>query len=323
MNLPRQHTVATPYIVGPVHFYSGKLGGDLVLFDCGPPTSRCRHFLKQNIELSRLRHVIVTHGHVDHWGQALWLAEQGVTVYLPYADHLRIVHNTRRKKELLALLDDAGLSFSLRQQFAKISKEDVMYSSFPPGYRIVEEDLPKHLGIKVHSCPGHSMSDLVFEGDDWLISGDTLLDGIFQSPLLDVDLERGGRFHNYQAWCRTFTKLLKLEGKTVCPGHRDRPKSIRKTLLEYVNTLLYRVHCFLPYQEENDFMKIIDQILAGRIKGLFHIYLKVSELIFIKDFLNNPEILQKSLIKGGLYEEIAEQFEKVIRGKTGKTSHPE
>lgn len=313
MNTPRQHTIATPYIVGPVHFYSATLGGDLVLFDCGPPTRECRNSLKQQLDLPKLRHVILTHGHVDHWGQALWLAEQGINVYIPFNDHLKICHHDRRQKEMLALLEEADFPPSLLRHFARMCREEMLYPSFPPGYKIVEQDLPPHLGLTVHPCPGHSTSDLVFEGDGWLISGDTLLAGIFQTPLLDVDLKKGGRFLNYNAWCASLVKLAKLEGRRICPGHRESPGGVRSTLLEYLQTLFYRVSRFLPHQGESNFLEVIKRALDGRIKGPFHIYLKASEIVFIKDFLNDPDRLRQSLIRSGLYLETAENFEEIVR----------
>ncbi len=311
MTLPQQYTIPTPYIVGPVHCYSAVLDGELVLFDCGPPTRECRQFLQKNIDLARVRHVIITHGHIDHWGQALWLAEQGITVYLPFADHLKISQHKRRQREVLALLDEAGFANDLMTQFDKICREDVLYSSFPPGYRIVEHDLPQNLGIAVHPCPGHSVSDLVFQGDDWIISGDTLLEGVFQSPLLDVDLEKGGRFQNYLRWCDTIVTLAGLEGNTICPGHRNTPQSVCQTLVEYIQTLLYRTGRFLPHRHESDFMRQIEYALVGRIKGPFHIYLKASEIIFIKDLLANPQPLRQALKTTGLYKQLGSKLEEI------------
>lgn len=313
MALPHQHTVATPYIVGPVHFYSVTLGGELVLFDCGPPTKECKDYLKQHLDLSQLCHVILTHGHVDHWGQALWLAEQGATIYIPYADHLKILHHRRHQQELLSLLKEMGFSPILLRYFTRLSKEDFLYSTFIPGYKIVEQDLPDELGIRFHACPGHSVSDMVYEGDGWLISGDTLLKGVFPSPLLDIDLVNGGRFQNYQAWCASLISLSALDGTSICPGHREKPESIRNTLFEYLQTLLYRVDCFLPYRKEADLMIMVERVLQGRIKGPLHIYMKASEIVFMQDFLKAPDCLRQALIKIGLYEEFAEPFEKVVR----------
>ena len=60
------------------------------------------------------------------------------------------------------------------------------FPPFPENYLVAEHDLPERLGIEVLACPGHSQSDLVYAGADWAVTGDTLLKGIFQSPLLDA-----------------------------------------------------------------------------------------------------------------------------------------
>ena len=59
--IPVQHTLETPYMVGPVHCYSAEIAGELVLFDTGPPTEEARQSLQRSLALKQLRHVIVTH----------------------------------------------------------------------------------------------------------------------------------------------------------------------------------------------------------------------------------------------------------------------
>lgn len=308
--IPQCHTIPTPYIVGPVHCYSTELDGELTLFDCGPPTAECRRFLTKNIDLSRLKNLILTHGHIEHWGQALWLAEQGVTVYMPQADHLKIVRWEERRRGIAALMSEVGFPKSWLRQFDKAYREDAIYSEFPPGYRIVEEELPEHFGLKVHACPGHSVSDLVYEGDGWIVSGDTLLDGIFQSPVLDLEPGKNSRFLNYRACCRSIVELASLQGNTVLPGHRS-GHGVKKMLLGYVNTALSRAKRFRPWQGEN-LMKVLDVMLEGRIRGPFHIYLKISELLFLTDFLTEPELLRNALKDAGLYNDVAPHFEEVF-----------
>jgi len=68
-----QHTINTPYMVGPVHCYTAWFGDELVLFDTGPPVVEAQRFLAERIDLGRLRHVVVTHCHIDHYGLAWWL----------------------------------------------------------------------------------------------------------------------------------------------------------------------------------------------------------------------------------------------------------
>ncbi len=55
---------------------------------------------------------------------------------------------------------------------------------------------------------------------------------------------------------------------------------------------------------------IIEDLLEGRIYDVFHIYLKVSELLFMKDFLRQPEILRDSLESIGLFKEVSSSYHK-------------
>ena len=73
MTMLTQHTISTPYMVGPVHCYTGTLAGELVLFDTGPPTEEGRRSLQEQIDLAKLKHILITHCHIDHYGQADWL----------------------------------------------------------------------------------------------------------------------------------------------------------------------------------------------------------------------------------------------------------
>lgn len=177
---------------------------------------------------------------------------------------------------------------------------------------MAENDLPERLGIEVLACPGHSQSDLVYVGEDWAVTGDTLLRGVFQSPILDVDLEIGGRFKNYQAYCSSLVKLAGLKDKIVLPSHRKNVKNINSTLLFYVSKMLIRAERLYPYRDEEDLMLLIERLLKGRMQDVFHIYLKASEILFMKDFLKQPELLRKSLEEIGLFGEVAELFHSAV-----------
>ncbi len=83
MMIPRQHTLNTPYLVGPVHCYSAELAGELVLFDCGPPNVEAMAQLQRDIPLERLKHIVISHCHVDHYGLAAQLQQQTGAKLLP------------------------------------------------------------------------------------------------------------------------------------------------------------------------------------------------------------------------------------------------
>lgn len=310
--IPSQHTVETPYMVGPVHCYTLDYGDELVLIDTGPPTAAGRAFLREHLDLSRLAHVIVTHCHIDHYGQAAWLAQNSdAQIYLPRLDILKHEQRDRRLSLMFSLIADLGFEKSYIDRLRKHFTKSLLLPLFPEHYQVAEDHLPPQLGIGLMGCPGHSQSDLVYTGNGWAVTGDILLRGVFQSPLLDADLETGDRFKNYQAYCSSIVKLARLRSKTILPGHRQHVDSVDKTLLFYLNKMMQRVGQLLPYLSVYSVAEVIGNVFPT-MNDPFHIYLKASEIIFMKDFLAQPALLISSLNEIDLYQPLADLFDEVI-----------
>ncbi|MFH0783464.1 MAG: MBL fold metallo-hydrolase [Pseudomonadota bacterium] len=304
-----QHTIITPYMVGPVHCYSGVLAGELVLFDTGPPTPVAEKYLQEHIDLGNLRHVFISHCHIDHYGLASWLEQNSdAIIYLPYRDCLKIANHEKRIAEMSGLLASLDFDQKSLDELRRIFGSGLFFPPFPEKYRVAEKDIPERLGIGVLNCPGHSQSDLVYLGEDWAVTGDTLLRGVFQSPLLDVDLESGERFNNYGVYCTTLVKLASLRNRKVLPGHRQSIISIDATLLFYISKLLLRVEQLRPYKDEKNLMVIIEKLLGEPMQEAFHLYLKVSEVVFMKDLLEQPEMLRGALTEIGLFDQVEEMY---------------
>ncbi len=305
----RQHTINTIYPVGPVHCYSCELGGELVLFDTGPPTGEARECLRQEIDLPRLKHVVVTHCHIDHCGLINWLArETTATIYLPYRDILKFVRHDERLAKMSELLLAAGFDHKFLEDFRREMDEGEVFPRLPESFQTVESDLPEHLGLEVIACPGHSQSDLVLAGPHWAVTGDVLLRGIFQVPLLDIDLETGGRFNNYLAYCTTLGKLAALRGRQVLPGHRGSIVSVDESILFYVSKLLDRAAHLKQFARLDDVAHIVGRLFGSGQGAPFFYYLKASEIIFMRDFLSDPGQLRRSLEQIGLFAPVAAKF---------------
>jgi 2,4-dienoyl-CoA reductase (NADPH2) len=308
----RQHTIDTPYLVGPVHCYTLMRDGELFLFDTGPPTREAKTYLQENLDLKKLKHIFITHCHVDHYGLAYWLEQKtDATVYLPYRDSLKMKYHASRIEMMYALLVGAGFAKSYLEDLRKVFESGALFPPFPENYKIAENDIPNKFDIQVINCPGHSQSDVVYVVDDLAVTGDTLLRGIFQSPLLDVDLETGKRFNNYNAYCRSIVKLAALNRCTVLPGHRRTIDSIEESIHFYISKLLLRVEQILPFRDERNIAKIIETVLNKSMTDVFHIYLKASEILFMQDFLAHPEKLGDALRVIGLFDKVADQFNRI------------
>ena len=312
--IPIQHTIETPYPVGPVHCYSTELAGELVLFDTGPPTEQAQDYLRSHLDLAKLKHVILTHCHIDHYGLAHWLQQESdATIYLPFRDSLKINRHQERLEKMYGLLLQLGFTPDFLEKFKATMEDGTVFPTLPENYRIIEEGLPGQLGVEAIACPGHSQSDLVLAGADWAVTGDVMLRGIFQSPLLDVDLLSGERFCNYGAYCATIIQLAGLRGKQILPGHRHSIESVDANILFYVGKLLERSARIKLIDPARPVAEVAFELFADGQGHPFMVYLKASELVFIRDFLQQPHQLRQSLETIGLFPQLAELYQAALR----------
>jgi len=314
---PVLHCLNTHYAIGPVNCYSLESADGLILIDCGVPNEETKGYYQESLDLSRLRHILVTHGHNDHYGLAAWLAaKSGARVYFPYRDYLKTQHRDDYLRLLGDIMQGIGFSTHYYQRLLAIITHPANFSAFPKELSAVERDFPGNLGVDFIACPGHSQSDLIYLTGDYAITGDTLLPGVFQTPVLEVDMENGGRFNNYEAYCQSLVKLATLEGRRILPGHGQKPESVREAQLFYVRKLLQRAGRLRPWRQEANISHIISEMFADGMKETFSVFLKAAELLFIQDFFREPERLAVSLRQIDLYDEVEELFDQALGRKT-------
>lgn len=310
----RQHTVHTPYIVGEAHFYSTEINGDLVLFDTGPATPEALAFLQREIDLPRLKYVFITHCHVDHYGLAAHIAaNSGAEIFLPRQDAVKLQHHAERIGQIRTLLTDCGFDDRFGRELREMFEKNKVFPVVPERYGIVEEsDVPAKLGISWLNCPGHSQSDLVYLCGSHAITGDILLRNIFQAPLLDVDLDTfSERFRNFDAYCSSILKLQQVRGYEILPGHRGHVVSLDNTILFYVRKLLERAAQVKRYGSVEKVSGVVRELFGETVADPFVVYLKVSEIVFMRDFLAAPHLLKDSLERIGLFDAVRDLYASV------------
>jgi hydroxyacylglutathione hydrolase len=302
-----QHTIQTPYMVGEAHFYSTEINGDLVLFDTGPATPEALSFLAERIELERLRYLFITHCHVDHYGLAAHVARNSsATILLPRQDAVKLRRHGERLLHIEKLLLEYGFDDDYNARLRGTFDRHKVFPTVPERFEIVEESaLPQQLGISWLPCPGHSQSDLVYLCGGFAITGDILLREVFQAPLLDVDLATfAGRFRNYDAYCSSLVKLRCLEGYEILPGHRRYVESLDKTIFFYVSKLMERSIQVKRFAGVESVREVIGELFGNGFTDPFFVYLKASEIIFMRDFLAEPEKLRQALEQIGLFGQV-------------------
>lgn len=304
----KKHTVPTPYLVGDIHYYSAEIDGMVILFDAGPPTEEAIVALEREVDLKRLKYAFFTHSHVDHFGLAKYLAEHTeAEILISRRDALKLKRHDERIAYMKRILKEyAGFDDEFLRELEMILLKGRVFPEVPPRYTVIEEtDIAEKLGVYWLSCSGHSQSDLVFIIDDYAITGDALLRDIFQVPLLDADIESiYERFRNYDAYCDTLIKFKKLKGLKILPAHNEYVKSLEDTVIFYVTKIFERAKPLRKIPKDLSIRETVELLFGDQRLDAFIKYLKASEIVFFRDFLDNPEKLKRSLEELGLFESV-------------------
>ncbi len=304
----RKHTLDTPYPVGPVHIYLYEGESGYILFDTGPPTPSCFSYLERNIPLKELEYVVITHSHADHCGAAAFLAENTeATILIPGKDIAKHRMFGVIQRRLEGVFADFGFPKGVIDRMKEVLVYFKSQEKIPPSALAVEDGgLPP--SVSYMPCPGHSLTDFVYfvEGE-CAITGDFLLNGVFQTPLIEIDPETMNLFDNYSAYCRSIEKIERLMELRILPAHGSLNKP-EEAVEFYVDKILKRA-VFMGECLKKD-CTLFDAVreLTDPYREPFKAYLKASELMFFKSFLENPSLLFSALDSIGMKSRFAERF---------------
>ncbi|MDQ7842566.1 MAG: MBL fold metallo-hydrolase [Armatimonadota bacterium] len=217
----------TPFPVGPVNAY--LLEGDpLTLIDAGPKTEAARAALEDGLaragrRVEEIRRIILTHGHTDHFGNAVWIRDRsGAEIYAhpaegPKLAGARWVGDHLRRHFLLSGLPDAFLTAFLDRMRAVRTLFDPVTE-----FRPLQDGATVEIagdGWRVLHCPGHSIGHVcLFHLDGVLIAGDLLLADISPNPVVEFT-EDGRRIAMLPRYLQSLRRILLLNCERAHPGH--------------------------------------------------------------------------------------------------------
>jgi hypothetical protein len=138
-----------------------------------------------------------------------------------------------------------------------------------------------------------------------------VLHQLFTTPLVDSDNAHPQQcFNSYAAYCQTLIKLRELQGRQLLTAHLQPVEQIDAEIIFYVSKLLSRADGVAVHLKDGkSIYQALVAMFGSQLEMQIFFYLKLSELIFIGDFLAAPELLAKSLDQLGLYTPLESQFQ--------------
>jgi glyoxylase-like metal-dependent hydrolase (beta-lactamase superfamily II) len=239
LRLPLQIPIMTPYAVGLVNGWL-FLGDEPALIDVGPNTEQGWHDLlaglsTHGITPADLRHILITHAHVDHYGNGQRLAHAAphAIIYAPDIAHARpmlldLDEEWQRQGDFMAgALRISGLPDTIAQKgydyFNAMREEG---SAVPVTQWLYGgEQLALGDGVwEVVRLPGHSTTQIGLwqKETDWFIGADHLLPRISSNALLEPPAPgETRRPRALPQYIESLKWMATLPPQQVFPGHGD------------------------------------------------------------------------------------------------------
>ncbi len=222
---------------GPVNLYVLEAAdGSLTLFDAGFGSEEALAALRAGFaalgrSLAEVRRVIISHGHVDHFGAARFVQEQGgeVEVLAHPADHGKLDeagpawsdHAPRTDAHLARL----GVPAEVRAVVLASGARAYGSARRVRGTRPIGEGAlveGRHLTFTVRHFPGHTPGLLALHAPSHglLLSADHLLERVSPNPLMELGPDgRDGHFRPLVTYLASLERTRALDLALVLPGH--------------------------------------------------------------------------------------------------------
>jgi glyoxylase-like metal-dependent hydrolase (beta-lactamase superfamily II) len=212
----------------------------ITLIDTGPKLPGSfelleRQFALAGLEIQKIRRIIVTHGHEDHFGLATRIreaVEHSVECYIHQEDEWMVSReNYERALWKEGLEELRALVGMPKEEMAKIAERVSFFRSLsdPIEQASLMEEGDEFSGegyrLRVIHTPGHSpgMCCLYEENEKVLFSGDHLIKHITPNPIMAIRREnlRDPNYQSLKAYRESLDKIANLETRWCFPGHGE------------------------------------------------------------------------------------------------------
>jgi len=227
-----------PQAGGPVNVYLvEEADGRLLMFDAGLGSEEAQGALAAGFaalgrRFDEVSRIVVSHGHVDHYGAARFVQERhggSPPVYVHPADAPKITETGRRWRDQLPLygkyLARLGVPADVLAAVAREGEKGFRLARRVPEARPLGEGdrlQTRHLALEVLHMPGHTpgLVCLYDRARRLFFSDDHLLERVSPNPLIELGPNgEAGVFRPLLAYLESVARLRALPVDLVLPGH--------------------------------------------------------------------------------------------------------
>ena len=222
---------------GPVNAYVVEEDNGILLFDAGIGMEKSQAAFAEGLartghRFEEINRIILSHGHIDHYGAAAWILEQAgrsIPILIHSADAGKVVESgpgltamLRRNSGYLARL---GVPLPvLEEMIAAIGRETGMARRLAKVAPLIpgEKFRCRHVTLEVHHMPGHTPGlCCLYERDRRLLfSADHLLEHVSPNPLIELGADgEPAPFKPLVSYFASVERVRALPVDLVLPGH--------------------------------------------------------------------------------------------------------
>ncbi|NKQ34804.1 MAG: MBL fold metallo-hydrolase [Chloroflexi bacterium] len=264
-------------------------GDQLILVDCGSGFAQANDELVAGftavaeqfhipISLSDIDHILITHGHIDHFGGLPFVRQ---FTDAPIGVHIldrRVLSNHEERAIFAALrvglfLEGAGVSPKKRQELMQVYLFGKQYYQSLPVQFLLEEGQPTVGGIQVYHAPGHCPGQVCLQVDDVLLTADHILSRITPHQAPESITNNMGLGH----YLASLDKIAGVEGiRLALGGHEEPMKDVYGRIQIIKQAHDDRLNKVLEICQSPQSLADISKMLFGSVKS-YHVLLALEE----------------------------------------------